>query len=888
MKRRVKINKLPKNYMQDGGSVNKSLSPVPREEANLEAERGEVALLRQGGEPMTFNIGGKRHSEGGTPLNLEPGSRIFSDTKKMKIKDKEILKYFGAKKPATPAKLAKKYNVNDYQGSLNNPFADPIEKTTARLMINKNERKLDDLFMAQEAKKGFPQGVPGQQGMPMAKYGMQLPKAQMGIMGSANYTLRNTPRNIPQGSTERSYNPALDGYTIPAVQESAPTPAASTLQEREQRLKQLESQRRSVSSDPNLRSIEKDRKMTELNRAIALEREYINEMSRGKVARPTSTEQSSKSQPLPVIATEFPEDAAELGLPLMYTEDDYNFPNSEPSASRASTAPVSSTYTPGFTRPSLSIGNTGTSFSDGMFGTPGANFPTAPELPFDTTPYEAASSVPAEVSSGASGNSSRPSGGSSNRGSQGVSSNTTADGVQTYGGGRFNTPTDRSNAFTYDEKIFFDAWDKVIPGIKGMSNKEAQRAAYRHILENDPEKAAEMWKEFGLTNAGRANPELAAKYKDGLITGDLSLEDLQALEDAYVDGYFGARQMLPHEAPVELPAKEPTIETKTSMEIDPVEEAAREDAKPFEQDLRNERVIGRNRMSERMYLPWRGRLAARTADPTYQSDVLQQQNILAGLNTAAQAASTFGANPGAVMSNIARMSGLAGNQSNQIAAALQRENTGIANQFEQFNSQQQAATDVRNLANSQDLYDNTIKAQDVFDEKMRNYNLLGTAARNATDTNLARVNTMNQLNPEWNINTGQGPQYGDLSFISDVAKAKYLGAENDPTAAERAEAEYQSALKTIYEMQGLSEEDRSTLLKELQQQRLGLSSKKGKGSSTTQPATQPAQNIMDLYNTVGMPVMDPRMYFAQMNRMAQGKQDPYGYYQKGGTKKNRY
>ena len=61
--------------------VNSTLQPVPREEANLEAERGEVAVLpTKGGVPDTFKIGGERHSKGGTPLNLPSDSFIFSDT----------------------------------------------------------------------------------------------------------------------------------------------------------------------------------------------------------------------------------------------------------------------------------------------------------------------------------------------------------------------------------------------------------------------------------------------------------------------------------------------------------------------------------------------------------------------------------------------------------------------------------------------------------------------------------------------------------------------------------------------------------------------------------------------------------------------------------------
>ena len=57
------------------GKVNTTLGPVDRSEANLEAERGETALtdMNNDGDFELYDISGKRHSEGGTPLNLPNG-----------------------------------------------------------------------------------------------------------------------------------------------------------------------------------------------------------------------------------------------------------------------------------------------------------------------------------------------------------------------------------------------------------------------------------------------------------------------------------------------------------------------------------------------------------------------------------------------------------------------------------------------------------------------------------------------------------------------------------------------------------------------------------------------------------------------------------------------
>jgi len=198
MKRRVRITKVPKKA--DGGqngssdglkrfmygkkvkgdgintfsekpfAVNRSISAVPREQSNLEAEGGEFAVVPgQGGIPEGFNITGPRHGGGGVPLDLDEGSFIYSDNKRgMKIKDKEVLEEFGIKtnkkkkkhKGITPAAIAKKYQLNDFKKSLLDPKADKIEKETAELMIKNYNDKLAKLALVQESMKGFPNGIP--------------------------------------------------------------------------------------------------------------------------------------------------------------------------------------------------------------------------------------------------------------------------------------------------------------------------------------------------------------------------------------------------------------------------------------------------------------------------------------------------------------------------------------------------------------------------------------------------------------------------------------------------------------------------------------------------------------------------------------------------------
>lgn len=187
---KVRIKKIPKaktGYQVQGALVNdvpamggadynayigqpklmesKYITAVPREEANVEAEDKETVYgdLNGDGMPEHKIIKGKRHSEGGVPLNLPEDTFIYSDTRGMRIKDCKILTMFGKpcdKKSYTPAELAKQYDIQKYRKILEDPETDSIDRKTAELMLKKYVVKLGCLALAQESMKGFPQGVP--------------------------------------------------------------------------------------------------------------------------------------------------------------------------------------------------------------------------------------------------------------------------------------------------------------------------------------------------------------------------------------------------------------------------------------------------------------------------------------------------------------------------------------------------------------------------------------------------------------------------------------------------------------------------------------------------------------------------------------------------------
>ena len=146
-------------------NVGTTLSPVPRDEATIEAERGETVVgdLDNDGMVEHAKIGGKRHPQGGTPLNVPDGSFVFSDYRGLLIKNKDMLKdifNMSTSKAVTPAKVAQRYDINRYKALLNDPESDAFTKKTAQMMIDNNMKKLGQLALVQEGMKGFPDGIP--------------------------------------------------------------------------------------------------------------------------------------------------------------------------------------------------------------------------------------------------------------------------------------------------------------------------------------------------------------------------------------------------------------------------------------------------------------------------------------------------------------------------------------------------------------------------------------------------------------------------------------------------------------------------------------------------------------------------------------------------------
>lgn len=148
----------------DDKSIRYSLSSVPRDLANLEAEGGETVLtdLNDKGQFGLYDIKGPSHDDGGVPMRLPDQSFIFSRDPSMEIEPQVLADAFGinTSKAMTPAQVSRKFQLNNYNVQSADPNSDYIARDTADAMLMKNKMALSKLAFIQESIKRFADGVP--------------------------------------------------------------------------------------------------------------------------------------------------------------------------------------------------------------------------------------------------------------------------------------------------------------------------------------------------------------------------------------------------------------------------------------------------------------------------------------------------------------------------------------------------------------------------------------------------------------------------------------------------------------------------------------------------------------------------------------------------------
>jgi len=124
-----------------GAKINKRYSSGG--DSNVEIEGGEFIQLPNFETEMAT---GPSHSNGGIPTNLPDQTRVYSNS----------LKPEGSKK--TFAQMAKNYDITSYKKTLDNPFAKQVDKDTAGIMMQRNQKILDSLFNDQQILNGDSNG----------------------------------------------------------------------------------------------------------------------------------------------------------------------------------------------------------------------------------------------------------------------------------------------------------------------------------------------------------------------------------------------------------------------------------------------------------------------------------------------------------------------------------------------------------------------------------------------------------------------------------------------------------------------------------------------------------------------------------------------------------
>lgn len=162
---------------EDEGSARNVYPEVDREDATIEAEKGELIITP--GMERLMKVGGKKHSQGGTPIYAQGGEYVVSDyiTGPEMIKDALGFDSVSKKKKEnTWAKLlGKKVDPKDYNRNMEimeqaaaGKEVDPFELATAKNRIPDYQKYISKAALGNELSKAFmgkPFEIP-QVGMP--------------------------------------------------------------------------------------------------------------------------------------------------------------------------------------------------------------------------------------------------------------------------------------------------------------------------------------------------------------------------------------------------------------------------------------------------------------------------------------------------------------------------------------------------------------------------------------------------------------------------------------------------------------------------------------------------------------------------------------------------
>jgi hypothetical protein len=235
-------------YAKDGAQI-RTGTESGAEEAEL--ERGEMFMLPN---MDSYIVGGKKHSQGGEDFVLPEGTIVFSDH----------LKVPGTRN--TFAQQAKKFDVTKYKETIENPHSKTVDRTTAEVMMDRNLKKLQELFQIQQQMNGNSNGELKPQSSPepmrQAQAGMVNVNAVGDYLTSSESRpvtdVLNTPSVVLTPEQQAQYNsqqPAFEVNEQPAEEQA--------------KLSLAERQARGLATYTDFRANEEDQITAEMTRLAA-------------------------------------------------------------------------------------------------------------------------------------------------------------------------------------------------------------------------------------------------------------------------------------------------------------------------------------------------------------------------------------------------------------------------------------------------------------------------------------------------------------------------------------------------------------------------------------------------------------------------------------------
>jgi hypothetical protein len=210
---------------EDEGSARNVYPEVDREDATIEAEKGELIITP--GMERLMKIGGKKHSKGGTPIYAQGGEYVVSDYITGPDMIKDALGFESGtkkKKENTWAKLLqKKVDPKDYNRNMEimeqaaaGKEVDPFELATAKNRIPDYQKYISKAALGNELSKAFvgkPFEIP-QVGMPAmeALMGPSRAEAQDNPMMEMRYGGLTQYKDGDPIPTEKIKKDQLDSY----------------------------------------------------------------------------------------------------------------------------------------------------------------------------------------------------------------------------------------------------------------------------------------------------------------------------------------------------------------------------------------------------------------------------------------------------------------------------------------------------------------------------------------------------------------------------------------------------------------------------------------------------------------------------------------------------